>query len=117
MTLDLIRKVAHLAGEDPEPEPDAWYRAKLRKEPDYSGLQRLLQEPIEIGGHDNAHVSALDELCDGAMGRRRSLQLLLLLFFVRFEVGSKKLSPLQGALRERIPPTHACWEVSGGSSR
>lgn len=50
LSLDLIRKVAHLAGEDPESEPDAWYRAKFGKEPDYSELLDLLtQSPLERG--------------------------------------------------------------------
>ena len=36
--LDLIRMMAHVMGEDPEPEADAWYRGKFGREADYSEL-------------------------------------------------------------------------------
>lgn len=38
VVLDLIRKVAALEGDDCEPDPAEWYRAKNKTEPDYSLL-------------------------------------------------------------------------------
>lgn len=38
VVLDLIRKLAHVVGEDPGPEPEVWYREKFGREPDYSEL-------------------------------------------------------------------------------
>src|ERR1051325_10144160 len=38
IVLDLIRKVAALAGEDCEPHPDEWYRARYGEEPDYTKM-------------------------------------------------------------------------------
>lgn len=36
--LDLIRKVANMEGEDPEPEPEAWYQKRFGELPDYGRL-------------------------------------------------------------------------------
>ncbi len=33
VTLDLIRKVAAIEREDPEPDPEAWYRKKFGESP------------------------------------------------------------------------------------
>ncbi len=41
VVLDLIRRLAQLKGEDPNPDPAAWYRHTFGEEPDYS---RLLDE-------------------------------------------------------------------------
>ena len=38
VVLDLIRKLAHLEGEDCEPNPVVWYRERFGAEPDYSEL-------------------------------------------------------------------------------
>lgn len=38
ITLDLVRKLAALQGEKPEPDPDSWYRKKYGKAPEYSIL-------------------------------------------------------------------------------
>jgi hypothetical protein len=38
ISLDLIRKLAHLQNEDCEPEPERWYQSKYEREPDYSEL-------------------------------------------------------------------------------
>jgi len=42
ITLDLVRRVAALEGEDCEPAPDIWFAKKYGKEPDYSNLLKLL---------------------------------------------------------------------------
>jgi hypothetical protein len=42
VTLDLIRKLAAVAGENCEPEPDVWYAGKYGGPPDYSELLRAL---------------------------------------------------------------------------
>jgi hypothetical protein len=41
MVLDLIRELAHLRGEDCDPDPEQWYRTVFRADADYS---RLLQD-------------------------------------------------------------------------
>lgn len=38
ITLDLVRQVAVLKGDDPEPDPGAWYERTYNKAPDYSDL-------------------------------------------------------------------------------
>jgi hypothetical protein len=38
VVLDLIAKLAHLEEEDCQPNPEAWYRAKYKTEPDYARL-------------------------------------------------------------------------------
>ncbi len=38
ITLDLIRKLAKLHGEEPEPDPEQWYLKEFDKEPSYSDL-------------------------------------------------------------------------------
>ena len=38
IVLDLIRKVANMEGEDPEPEPEAWYQKRFGELPDYGRL-------------------------------------------------------------------------------
>jgi len=48
ITLDLVRKLASVAGEACEPDPAAWYRNKYDKEPDYSALlDALARTPAE----------------------------------------------------------------------
>lgn len=42
ITLDLVRRVAALRGEDPGPNPADWYASTFSKEPDYSELLDLL---------------------------------------------------------------------------
>lgn len=45
---DLIRKVAHLKGEDCGPDPAAWFEAKFRKKPDYAKLlDAIVKSPPE----------------------------------------------------------------------
>ncbi len=38
IVLDLISRLAQLEGEEPEPDPEAWYRQKFGEEPEYSKL-------------------------------------------------------------------------------
>lgn len=48
ITLDLVRKLAALHGEDCEQEPEQWYVDKFRKRPDYSDLlDTLAKTPAE----------------------------------------------------------------------
>lgn len=42
IVLDLLRKVACQMNEDPEPEPEKWYRAKFGEDPDYAKLLETL---------------------------------------------------------------------------
>lgn len=42
ITIELVRKVAALQGEDCEPDPATWYAAKADKQPDYSDLLDLV---------------------------------------------------------------------------
>jgi len=42
IVLDLIRKIAKLEGESPEPSPETWYRQKFGEEPNYSKLLERL---------------------------------------------------------------------------
>lgn len=48
VVLNLVRRLAHLKGEDPEPDPEAWYRKTFGKEADYSGLlDAVAKSPAE----------------------------------------------------------------------
>src|SRR5215213_2679870 len=48
VVLDLIRKLAKLQDEDPEPKPDVWYEERYGKSPDYSDLlDQLPKTPAE----------------------------------------------------------------------
>ncbi len=48
ITLDLVRKLAALQSDTAEPDPEAWYREKFGKEPDYSDLlEDLAKTPAE----------------------------------------------------------------------
>jgi hypothetical protein len=48
IVLDLIRNLALLSDEDPEPEPAQWYRDKFSEEPDYSRLlDQIAKSPTE----------------------------------------------------------------------
>lgn len=42
VTLDLIRKLAHMEGENCEPDPAGWYEDKFSEEADYSKLLKLI---------------------------------------------------------------------------
>jgi len=42
IVLDLIRKIARLQGENPEPDPEKWYVQKFGEDPDYSVLLEKL---------------------------------------------------------------------------
>ena len=48
ITLNLVRKLADLYGEECEPDPESWFREKFEQAPDYSQLlERLVKEPTE----------------------------------------------------------------------
>ena len=48
ITLELVRKLASLHGDDPDPTPESWYHEKYGKEPDYSDLlDQLTGTPAE----------------------------------------------------------------------
>lgn len=47
---DLVRQVARLQGDDPQPDPVAWFRATFEREPGYSDLlEQLGRSPAERG--------------------------------------------------------------------
>ena len=48
ITIDLVRKLAALHGDDPDPTPESWYHEKYDKKPDYSDLlDQLTRTPAE----------------------------------------------------------------------
>ncbi len=48
VVLNLIRKLASLRGEDPEPDPDRWYEATFGAPPSYAEvLEHVAQMPAE----------------------------------------------------------------------
>ncbi len=48
VVLDLVRKLAHILKEDPEPDPVAWYEERFERSPDYSDLlDQLAKTPSE----------------------------------------------------------------------
>ena len=48
VTLELIRKLAKISGENCEPDPENWYRKKFDTDPDYSDLlDQIAQAPAE----------------------------------------------------------------------
>ena len=52
ITLDLVRKLAHLEGDNAGVEPEAWYRGRFGAAPGYSDLlHRLGSHPGGASGH------------------------------------------------------------------
>lgn len=48
IVLDLIRKVAAVDGEEPQPDPETWYHQRFGEPPDYAKLlDRLTTTPAE----------------------------------------------------------------------
>src|SRR5580698_3528673 len=48
ITIDLVRKLASVEGENCEPDPEKWYRQKYGLEPDYSAiLENIALTPSE----------------------------------------------------------------------
>ena len=48
ITLDLVRKLAGVCGEECEPDPERWFQAKFKQAPDYSQLlDKLAKTPAE----------------------------------------------------------------------
>ena len=48
ITLDLVRKLANVHGDNPDPTPESWYQEKYGKEPEYSDLlDQLTRTPAE----------------------------------------------------------------------
>lgn len=45
---DLIRKLAHVKGEDSGPDPAAWFKDKFRREPDYAKLLDALSKSPSV---------------------------------------------------------------------
>lgn len=67
ITLDLVRKLASVAGEVCEPDPAGWYRNKYDQEPDYSALlDALAKTPAERQQLLRAYLEATEaERADG----------------------------------------------------
>jgi len=62
IVLDLIGSVARLQGEEPEPDPDAWYHQKFGEEPEYSRLlEQLAATPSERSALLRSYFEPTDE--------------------------------------------------------
>ena len=62
VVLDLIRKLAHLKGEDCEPDPVAWFKEKFGKEPEYSSLiDEIARSPAERQQFHKGYFEPTDE--------------------------------------------------------
>ena len=62
ITLDLIRKIAHLEDENPEPDPINWFVSKFGKEPDYSELlEAIAKTPTERNKLLRSYFEPTDE--------------------------------------------------------
>lgn len=62
IVLGLISSVAKLEGEEPEPDPEAWYRQKFREEPEYSKLlKHLAATPSERSALLRSYFEPTDE--------------------------------------------------------
>lgn len=62
IVLDLARKIAHVKGEDCEPDPAAWYTRTFGKEPDYSELlDELARSPTERSGLLRSYFEPTEE--------------------------------------------------------
>lgn len=111
ITLDLIRRLAMMQGEEDQPDWAAWYREKAGKEPDYSelvgelGLSRDERRSIL-----HSYIEPTDD--DRAEGRRvptaahYALADLVKLGYVRVIITTNFDRLLESAMREReIEPT------------
>ena len=111
ITIDLIRRMAMMQGEEDQPNWAAWYRKKIGKEPDYSELVGELG----LSGDErrsilHSYIEPTDE--DRAEGRRvpteahYALADLVKLGYVRVIITTNFDRLLESAMREReIEPT------------
>lgn len=68
VVLDLIRKLAHLKGEDCEPNPAAWFKEKFGKEPEYSKLLNdISKSPAERQQFHKSYFEPAEEELDQGM--------------------------------------------------
>jgi len=67
VTLDLVRRTAVVAGEDPGAHADAWYRTKYSRDPDYSELlDTLAKTPADRSNLLSAYFEpSADDLKNG----------------------------------------------------
>lgn len=61
VTLDLIRKLAHMKNENCEPEPEKWYQETFSEDPDYS---KLLKQIAKTSSERNRLLKAYFEPTD-----------------------------------------------------
>jgi len=62
IVIDLIRKIAHIRGEDCEPDPAAWYKTAFGENPDYAKLlDNLARSPSERSGLLKNYFEPSDE--------------------------------------------------------
>jgi hypothetical protein len=57
--------------------------------------ERVLEQPVEVGRHDHAHVSAADKAADRAVRRCGDLQSLRALLVVRLKVAAQQTIALR----------------------
>lgn len=62
VVLDLVRKLAHVEGEDCGPDPSAWYRGKYGEDPDYGKLlEAIAKSPAERSQLLRNYFEPIDE--------------------------------------------------------
>lgn len=99
ITIELVRKVAALAKADCEPDPAAWYRTQMGKEPDYSELldavaktpaerQQLLRsywEPTEQEREEGAKTPTATHRAIAELVKRGYIRVILMTNFDRLQ--------------------------------
>ena len=110
VTLDLIRKLARLEGEECDPDPEVWYRGKFKKEADYSEiLDNLAKTPAErqqlLRGYWEPNEQEREDGEKQPTAAHRAIASLCAQRFVRVILTTNFDRLLEIALREGVEPT------------
>jgi len=96
IVLDLVRKQAALANQDPEPDPAAWYLEQFGEEPDYSKLLKqfgktraerngLLREYFEPSEDEREHGVKMPTVSHRAIAKLVKLGLIRMIITTNFD--------------------------------
>jgi len=111
VVLDLIRKLAEIENEDCEPDPAAWYKKNLGKDPDYSNLLgSIVKSPAErnqlLRGYFEPSEEERDEGLKLPTAAHKAIAKLVSRGYVRVIVTTNFDRLLENALKdEGIEPT------------
>ncbi len=111
ITLDLVRKLANVHGDNPDPTPESWYQEKYGKEPEYSDLlDQLTRTPAErqqlLRGYFEPDEQEREEGRKQATEAHRAIAALAVQGYIRVILTTNFDHLIENALREAgVEPT------------